>query len=192
MNVTGGNGYLNCWIDWGRDETFDASDQVVNDVSLTAGDHTVSVNVPAGTAFDGPYMARCRLSPNANEGTAPTGAVYGGEVEDHDWLIQPVGDLSIAINGSDVDLTWTHLSQNDSEQAYKSATPYFDMAGASALGGACTTGACTATDTGVAGGAADAFYYKVYGQATVSGSTIYSTPSKEVGLFEFDLVPGTP
>ncbi len=189
VNVTGGSGYLNCWIDWDRDETFETDEHVINDVAVSAGDSTLSLNVPASVAFDGPYMSRCRLSPNANEGTTPTGPVYGGEVEDNDWLIQPV-DLSIAANGGNVDLTWTHLSQNDSEQAYKSSTPYFDRASASALGTTCTTGACTTSDTGVVGAPADAFYYKVYGQADVSGATIYSTPSKEVGLFEFELVPG--
>ena len=190
VNVTGGSGYLNCWIDWDRDETFETGEQVITDQALSAGDHTINVNVPASVAFDGPYMARCRLSPNPNEGTTPTGPVYGGEVEDHDWLIQPV-DLSIAINGSNVDLSWTHLSQNDAEWAYKSTTPYFDRASASALGTACTSGSCTVSDTGVVGGTPNAFYYKAYGEADVSGTTIYSTPSKEVGLFEFELVPGT-
>jgi hypothetical protein len=191
VNVTGGSGFLNCWIDWGRDETFDASDQVVNDMNLTAGDHTISVNVPSGVAFDGPYMARCRISPNAGEGTSPTGAVYGGEVEDHDWLIQPVGDVTIATSGTDVTLSWTHLAQNDAEQTYKSTSPYFDRATDTALGAACTADPCSSSDAGVVGGTADTFFYKVYGQADVSGATIYSTPSKEVGLFEFELVPGS-
>jgi len=43
----------------------------------------------------------------------------------------------------------------------------------------------------VVGSPADSAYYQVVGQKTVSGATLYSTPSKEVGLFEFDLVPGT-
>ena len=188
VTVSGGSGYLSCWIDWDGDETFETSERVVNDQSLTAGDHTISVNVPSGTAFSGPYMARCRLAPNSGEGNKPIGAVWGGEVEDYDWLIQPV-DLNIAISGSDVSLTWTHLSQNDSEQAYESATPYFDYASATPLGTSGTSG--SATDSGEVGAPANSVYYKVVGQKSVSGTTLYSTPSKEVGLFEFDLVPGT-
>ncbi len=188
VTVSGGSGYLTCWIDWDGDESFETSERVINDQSLSAGDHTISVNVPSGATFNGPYMARCRLAPNSGEGATPTGPVWGGEVEDNDWLIQPV-DLSISISGSDAVLSWTHLSQNDSEQAYKSATPYFDYTGASPLGTAGTSG--SATDAGVVGSPADSAYYQVFGQKTVSGATLYSTPSKEVGLFEFDLVPGT-
>ena len=190
VSVTGGSGYLNCWIDWDRDETFATSEHVINDVAVNAGTTTLSISVPGSVTFDGPYIARCRLAPNAGEATLPTGPVWGGEVEDNDWLIQPV-DLSIAMNGSDVALTWSHLSQNDSEQVYKSSSPYFDRASATVLGSACTSGNCTINDAGVVGGTPDAFYYKVYGQADVSGTTIYSTPSKEVGLFEFALIAGT-
>ena len=188
VTVSGGSGYLSCWIDWDGDETFETSERVINDQSLAAGDHTLSVNVPSGTTFNGPYMARCRIAPNSGEGNSPIGPVWGGEVEDNDWLIQPV-DLNIAISGSDVALSWTHLSQNDSEQAYKSATPYFDYASASPLGAAGTSG--SATDAGVVGSPAGSAYYQVVGQKSVSGSTLYATPSKEVGLFEFDLTPGT-
>ena len=188
VTVSGGSGYLTCWIDWDGDETFETGERVINDQSLTAGEHTISVNVPSGTTFSGPYMARCRLAPNSGEGNVPTGPVWGGEVEDNDWLIQPV-DLNIAISGSDVSLTWTHLSQNDSEQAYESATPYFDYASATPLGSAGTSG--SATDSGEVGAPANSVYYKVVGQKSVSGTTLYSTPSREVGLFEFALTPGT-
>lgn len=189
VTVSGGSGYLNCWIDWNADEDFlDSGEHIVNDQAVTAGEQTISVSVPSGTSFGGPYMARCRISPNSGEATTPTGAVYGGEVEDNDWLIQPV-DLSIAISGSDVDLTWSHLGQNDNEQAYRNTTPYFDYASATPQGSPGTSGSFT--DSGVVGSPADTFYYKVVGTKSVSGSTLYSTPSKEVGLFEFDLVPGS-
>lgn len=191
VTVTGGNGYLNCWIDWNRDETFAADEQVVNDVAVNAGDTTLTVNVPGTVTFDGSYIARCRLSPNAGEGASPVGAVYGGEVEDHDWLIQPVA-ASAAANGADMEISWGHLAQNDSEQAYKSASPYFDLASGAAFGSACTADPCSAVDAGVVGGAtADVVFYKVFGQSDVSGTTIYSTPSKETGLFEYALVAGT-
>ncbi|RUA17663.1 MAG: hypothetical protein DSY55_01715 [Clostridia bacterium] len=189
VNVSGGSGYLNCWIDWNADEDFlDSGEHIINDQAVAAGDQTISVNVPSGTSFSSPYMARCRVSPNSGEATSPTGAVYGGEVEDNDWLIQPV-DLSIAISGSDVALTWSHLGQNDNEQAYRSETPYFDYASATPLGSPGTSGSFT--DSGVAGSPADTFYYKVVGTKSVSGFTLHSTPSKEVGLFEFDIVPGS-
>jgi len=194
VTVSGGDGYLNCWIDWDRSETFDASEHLISDQFLAAGAHTLSVSAPAGVTFDGPYMARCRLAPGSNQGVSPSGPVWGGEVEDHDWLIQPVTP-AISINGSDVSLSWTHLTQNDEEQAYKNASPYFDIATATAVAAANATG--SATDAGVVGTPADVIFYKVVGRKTIVDSeddaityTLTSTPSKELGLFEFDLVPG--
>ncbi len=195
VTVSGGGGYLNCWIDWDRSETFDSGEHLISEQFLTAGDHTLSVSVPAGVTFDGPYMARCRLTPGSGQGNTPTGSVWGGEVEDHDWLIQPVTP-AISISGADVALSWTHLTQNDEEQAYKSAAPYFDVTAATAVGAANTTG--SATDAGVVGTPSDVIFYKVVGHKTITDSedssityTLTSTPSKELGLFEFDLIPGS-
>lgn len=194
VTVSGGDGYLNCWIDWDRNETFDTDEHLVDEQALTAGLHTLSVSVPTDVTFDGPYMARCRLAPNAGEGNTPINAVWGGEVEDHDWLIQPVAP-SISIDGSDVNLSWTHLTQNDDEQALLSAAPYFDIASATAVGTANATG--SATDANVVGTPADVIFYKVVGHKTIVDSeddtityTLTSTPSQEKGLFEFELVPG--
>jgi len=195
VTVSGGDGYLNCWIDWDRSETFETDEHLVDDQALAAGAHTLSVNVPADVTFDGSYTARCRLAPNAGEGNTPANPVWGGEVEDHDWLIQPVTP-AISISGNDVQLSWTHLVQNDDEQAFKSASPYFDVAGATAVGTANATG--SATDDGVVGAPTDVIFYKVVGHKTIVDSeddtvsyTLTSTPSKELGLFEFDLVPGS-
>jgi hypothetical protein len=72
-------GYLAAWIDWNADGKFDADDKVA-DQAVKAGTSVVKVTVPVD-AYKGTVIARFRLSPEA--GTAATGDVIGGEVEDH-------------------------------------------------------------------------------------------------------------
>jgi hypothetical protein len=72
-------GYLAAWVDWNADGKFDAVEQVA-DQSVKAGTSVVKVDVPVD-AYKGTVIARFRLSPTA--GTAATGEVIGGEVEDH-------------------------------------------------------------------------------------------------------------
>jgi len=188
--VSNGYGYLSCWIDWNDDGDFDDSgERVMDDFVVGEGQQTEPLTVPTGVNFDKAYMARCRISAAENISDTPTGAVMSGEVEDYLWLIQPV-DAQTSASSGDININWTSLDQqNDEEQAYKSATPYFQREDATSLGWSGNSG--TATDPNVVGGTPDVSFYKVIGSALIGGSeTIYSTPSQETGLFEFSLTPG--
>jgi len=188
--VSDGYGYLSCWIDWNRDGDFlDYWEGVMDDAVVAEGKQILPVSVPTSVTFDGPYMARCRISAGIDISDTPTGAVMSGEVEDYNWLIQPVS-AQISASSGDININWTSLDQqNNEERAYKSATPYFQREDATLLGGSENPG--TATDYNVVGGTPDVIFYKVIGSAQIGGSeTIYSTPSQETGLFEFSLTPG--
>ncbi|WMP19132.1 GEVED domain-containing protein [Thiothrix lacustris] len=86
--VTGTGGYLQGWIDWNGDGTFDAGEQVatniqdnlVGDTNNTAGTITFTINVPAN-AVTTPTFARFRWSTTL--GLNSTAAAPDGEVEDY-------------------------------------------------------------------------------------------------------------
>ena len=193
VTVSGGSGVLNCWIDWNNDEDFaDTGEHVIAESAVTAGDHTISLAVPAGVDFTtSPFYTRCRLAPNTGEGNVTTGAVWDGEVEDHLWLPQ-AATIDIALSGSDAVISWSHLAQNESYQTYRSTSPYFRLADASALTPIVSATPWQYADSGVAGDATPSVYfYVVVGHKDVAGTIIESTPSDEVGLFEFSLTPGS-
>jgi hypothetical protein len=189
--VSGGNGYLNCWIDWNDDDDFDDSgEHIINDQSVTEGENTLTFSVPASVNFASTpaLYTRCRLAPNSGEATSDTGPVWGGEVEDYRWLPQAVtADIDLA--SPDVSVSWNNLSQYTDYLVYRSTSPYFSIASATGLGPISTS---PYTDSGVAGDATDDnYFYKVVGRKTVDGTLMESTPSNEVGLFEFALTPGS-
>ncbi|MEM7084074.1 MAG: LruC domain-containing protein [Pseudomonadota bacterium] len=72
--------YLNGWIDWNRNGTFDTDERVISQQIVTGGDNYVMITTPIW-AETGPTWARFRLSSTANIG--PTGGVSDGEVEDY-------------------------------------------------------------------------------------------------------------
>ncbi len=188
VTVSGGYGNLNCWVDWNRDQDFAANELIIDDSLVGSGYQMLTTTIPAFVTFDGPYMARCRVAAGPDLATMPEGAVMSGEVEDYDWLIlspQP----TISTPSLDLVFQWPYLSQDDEEQVYKSDSPYFRREDATSLGWSGTSG--TATDYAVLGLPADTFFYQVIGSKSVDGDQLYSTPSKEMGLFEFELVVGT-
>src|SRR5262245_37199839 len=71
------------WIDWNRDGDWtDAGEQVITDMALAEGEHTISITVPDLTAVGvGDTFARFRLS--TATGLTPTGQAPDGEVEDY-------------------------------------------------------------------------------------------------------------
>jgi hypothetical protein len=72
---------LQAWIDFnGNGSWADAGEQVFKDLTLTAGSHTLTFNVPA-TAKPGSTWARFRYG--YEKGLSFTGASYVGEVEDY-------------------------------------------------------------------------------------------------------------
>jgi hypothetical protein len=76
---------INAWIDFNLDGDWDdAGEQILTDVSLTAGQNRVTIDVP-DNARSGISYARFRL--NSNGGLSPVGAASDGEVEDYEVRI---------------------------------------------------------------------------------------------------------
>jgi len=74
-------GYLNAWIDYDIDGTFDAGDQIVNAQALTAGEHNISFNIPADAPLNQTTYIRFRFSSTPT--LDPTQNATDGEVEDY-------------------------------------------------------------------------------------------------------------
>ena len=75
-------GYLNAWLDFGIDGTFNTvGDKIISSLSLTAGTHTISFNIPATVTKDQLTYLRLRYAstPNLNA----TQDTVDGEVEDY-------------------------------------------------------------------------------------------------------------
>gem|GEM_PF-863403 len=82
------------WIDWNRDGSFAAGEQVANAVSVAAGaSTTLNLVVPAGQT-PGPVYARFRCTSTAGA-ISPVGYLADGEVEDYrlDVVGEDWGDL---------------------------------------------------------------------------------------------------
>lgn len=184
VTVSGGSGYLNCWVDWNNNQSLgDADEKVVNDLAVVPGTHSIAISTT--TTVDGAYYARCRISPVTGAGI--TGPVYGGEVEDYRWLPQTSAlAISRPNNTSpEAQLSWTEVSAADTYNIYRSTTPYLQP-----------TGAPYATDDAapfldpVLGSPADTYFYIMTKVRTVDGTPMESVASNEVGVFEFALVTG--
>ncbi|MFK7779371.1 MAG: GEVED domain-containing protein, partial [Gimesia sp.] len=77
-----GDGLLSGWIDFNRDGVWDSSEQIITDMVVTAGTHTIQFAVPVGAEFSvGETFARFRLS--TQTGLGVTGYAQDGEVEDY-------------------------------------------------------------------------------------------------------------
>ncbi len=82
-----GAGRLDAWIDWNRNGTFDAGEQIATSQALVAGANTLTFSVPC-TAAAGQSYARFRLS--SAGGLGATGAAPDGEVEDYSVILGDV------------------------------------------------------------------------------------------------------
>lgn len=80
--------FLNAWVDFNRNGTWEESEQVATDVSLDTGDSQIQFTVPPD-AVPGITYARLRLTGYDTAGTlGPTGLATDGEVEDYAWYIK--------------------------------------------------------------------------------------------------------
>ncbi len=86
VEVSGGGGVVQGWIDFNADQTWQASEQVFNGF-LPDGIHVLSVTVPQNAAI-GQTFARFRISTHG--GLDPDGPAANGEVEDHEVWIERV------------------------------------------------------------------------------------------------------
>ncbi|MCC7505904.1 MAG: T9SS type A sorting domain-containing protein, partial [Saprospiraceae bacterium] len=74
-------GFVNAWVDFNLDGSFDAGELVLNQVAVAAGSNSLSFAVPNG-ATPGSSYARFRFTQGASP-TVPTGLQTTGEVEDY-------------------------------------------------------------------------------------------------------------
>jgi len=95
VTVSGGNGCLSAWIDWGNDGSFTAAgDLVIDNQPVPPG--MSNFTFPFGSDhFGQSFFARFRLYPRDGNGTCDgvtasvTGEASGGEVEDYFWEFAP-------------------------------------------------------------------------------------------------------
>jgi hypothetical protein len=87
LNVCGGGGIVEIWIDYNDDEDWDDPGELEFSGYMGNGPNTIVVNPPAGSVI-GQTFARCRIS-TAGIGL-PTGQADDGEVEDHIVEIEQV------------------------------------------------------------------------------------------------------
>ena len=95
VDVSNGPAYLNAWIDYNANGTFDtaAGEQIAVDLPVNSGSNTVTFVIPAD-ATQGTTFARFRLSTAG--GIGPTGPAADGEVEDYTVTIGAVFGILVA------------------------------------------------------------------------------------------------
>ncbi|MHC4586454.1 MAG: DUF7901 domain-containing protein, partial [Planctomycetota bacterium] len=84
VEVNGGGGIVQGWIDFNGDMTWDISEKIY-DGFLPTGSHTISTHVPLTTTV-GQTFARFRISKQG--GLTPKGPAPDGEVEDHEIFVE--------------------------------------------------------------------------------------------------------
>jgi hypothetical protein len=100
--------YVYGWIDFNRNNVFDANEEIIGTSNLTlfgggpnelpAGSASFSTanlrfNIPSGTTVEGSFYARFRIcggASGANDCGTPTGSSLTGEVEDYLWSFGPL------------------------------------------------------------------------------------------------------
>lgn len=84
-------GYLNAWFDWNRDGQWTIDEQVISGKVISKGLTEVTIQVPSGVTAGESY-ARFRIC-DCPDIYVTTGAISGGEVEDHLVTIDAVGKV---------------------------------------------------------------------------------------------------
>jgi hypothetical protein len=198
--VAGGSGYLNCWIDWNNDKDWaDAGEKVVDNSAVTEGQNVRTFTVSnSAVNFPTAYIARCRVSPGSGQGSAVTGPVEFGEVEDHRWVFGASGNRPAAVtlaaslpNPTTLRLSWTNIPSNEGYLILSSADPYFQAGDAGVTVTPDPDNSSPFDVAGIAGGTPDARFYAAQGQVTSSNPDLTSGISNRVGLFEFALEKGS-
>jgi len=96
--------------------------------------------------------------------------------------------VSVTLNGTDIDLSWD--STGDSYEVWRSETPYFTPADATAQKLSADGYSQTSyTDAGAGDGQKD-YFYKVIARNTCGGAS--SDREDQDGIFSYTLVPGSP
>jgi hypothetical protein len=94
--VASTDGYLNAWVDFNSNGTFDAGEQVATDVPLGAGANTITFDVPSDAT--GVMAVRFRFTSDDPDGAMTSvGAWDNGEVED--YILNSIGNTVWYDNG---------------------------------------------------------------------------------------------
>ncbi len=90
-------GFLNGWIDFDRNGTFDTTERIFADRPVTASANKLTYTVPSGAAVvPGQSYARFRLTSAAGQATSPTGPAPNGEVEDYPRTLVDAQQLALS------------------------------------------------------------------------------------------------
>lgn len=134
VTVSGGNGFLNGWIDWNGDLDFtDAGDQIFSDRALTGSaggtTQTLRFDVPESARGRDDFYARFRLCTqpvvaseiDSERATCNslTGLTYDGEVEDYLFQFEPLAatlsQFSAQAESSHILITWETVSEIENQ-----------------------------------------------------------------------------
>tara|TARA_R110002072_G_scaffold303130_1_gene494991 strand:- start:32 stop:4702 length:4671 start_codon:yes stop_codon:yes gene_type:complete len=90
VNVQGGSGLLDAWIDFNGDGSFGGTlEQIFSSVAVVSGNNVLTFDVPAENTIAGTTFSRFRLSTSG--GLSPAGFAADGEVEDHVVTLSQIG-----------------------------------------------------------------------------------------------------
>ncbi|MGQ9493458.1 MAG: SdrD B-like domain-containing protein [Anaerolineae bacterium] len=90
-------GYLNAWIDFNGNGSFDSGEQIATDTPLVAGANAITFLVPVTAT--GVEYSRFRFTAGNGQATTPTGFAPNGEVED--YVLASLGDyVWFDVNGN--------------------------------------------------------------------------------------------
>ena len=91
-----GSGYLNAWVDFNFNNSWEPGEQVYNNVPLNNGANAVSFPIPAA-AHNGTTFARYRFTEGKVQTPSPDGFADNGEVEDHQITIESGSSQNLLI-----------------------------------------------------------------------------------------------
>ena len=140
VTVSGGNAYLNGWIDWGGDTDFNAAgDRIFDDLPVAPGTQTLRFDIPQTALGGATFYARFRLctdetvpgEASANQATCDTltGLTIDGEVEDYEFTFSPLAVVltvfTAQVEDDHVLVTWETVSEinNQGFNLYRSVAP---------------------------------------------------------------------
>ena len=111
ITVGGSAGYLSAWIDWNDNGELEASEKILDNISIATGTSTHTFSVPASPACFGSsndcYL-RFRLSDASEPGIGTMGAGSPGEVNDYAWSFGP-SPITLKSSGSNTSSSTPYL-----------------------------------------------------------------------------------
>ncbi|MCP4275134.1 MAG: hypothetical protein GY779_02135, partial [Gammaproteobacteria bacterium] len=115
VNTTGAAAYLNVWIDFDQNGTFEAGEQITTDqvVANAATTAPLSFTVPPGATL-GTTFARIRLCDGSGECNSSTGLADAGEVEDYQVALS----LGVEICDDGIDNDGDGLTDCEDDDCY--------------------------------------------------------------------------